>query len=235
MDAIRIGKPTSSSIHKLMKRAKNGVDFGAPAFTYIKEKKRELRLGIEINVESSSHSTSWGRALEGYVYDTHIEPEYVLESTSTDIHSSGLWCGTKDLLKTNCVGDIKCPATRNSFCDLVEIIEAESIEQFKNDCPEYYWQLVSNSILTNVEYAELIVFMPFAKEIPAIIEYFDVMDDFEMQKDIQWVIHSELKRIPHLPDDSKYNNLYRFKFLVPQEDKIELEETIIKATNLINE
>lgn len=232
MDKIRIGKFTSSQIYNLMTLATDKKSFGKPALTYIKAKKRELRLGIEINLDSTSHSTSWGRALEGYVYDAHIETEYALESQSTDVHESNLFCGTKDLIKENCVGDIKCPSTRSSFCDLVDIIDLGDIENFKKESPDYYWQLVSNSILTKVEYAELIVFMPYENELEGVKDYFEMIEDLVLQKDIQWVSFSDTSRMPHLPNDSGYKNINRFKFLVPQEDKDLLLEKIKLASEL---
>lgn len=233
MDKVRIGLPTSSQAYKLMSKSKDGKGFGAPALGYIKEKKRELLLGIEMGLNATSHPLSWGSAMEGYVYDVHLDLDYALESKDTDVHESGLFCGTKDLVSENCVGDIKCPFTRSSFCDLVDIINSGSVEFFKKESPEYYWQLVSNSILTKKEYAELIVFTPYESEIPAIVEYIELIDDFELQRDIQWVIHSDVSRIPHLPDNSGYKNIYRFKFLVPKEDKEELLEKIKIAHEII--
>lgn len=225
MDAVRIGKPTSSTVHRLMNPSKKK--------TYIKEKSREMRLGIEIGIDSSAHSLSWGKAMEGYVYENHIEIDYELVSQQTTVHPSGLWCGTKDIIKDNCVGDIKCPISRTSFCDLIEIIESQNVELFKLESPEYYWQLVSNSILENCDYAELVVWMPYVSEHAAILEYIEMLDDFQMQLDIHWVLNAPISRLPMLPGNSGYKNINRFKFEVPKADKIILEETIKAASKLI--
>lgn len=233
MDKSRIGLFTSSQIWRLFTLSTDKKSFGKPALSYAKEKKREKRLGIEMNIDSTSHSTSWGRAAEGYLYDTHIEAEYSLRSNKTTVHESGLFCGTEDLLSSNCIGEIKCPSTRTSFCDLVDIIETADIENFKKECPEYYWQCVSNSELKKTEYAELIVFMPYESEIPAFIEYIELIDDFQLQKDIQWVLHEDISRIPHLKDEGEYKNLNRFKFKVPQEDKDLLIEKVKLASFLL--
>ncbi len=234
MDQIRIGIPTSSQIWKLQTLAKDKINFGAPALTYIKQKRRERKLKTNIDIDTTSHSLSWGRVIEGYYYDTHGDLEYTLESNKTDVHSSGLFCGTKDLIIPNVkVGDIKCPFARTSFCDLVEIVELQDIEFFKSECPEYYWQLVSNAILTSVDTAELIVFMPYASEYTKIIEYIDMIEDFELQKDIQWVLHCDYARLPMLPDDSEYKNINRFEFKVPELDKQLLLNNVKLATNLI--
>lgn len=238
MDSARIGNFSSSQISRLVNPKK--ID------TYIKEKNRERRLGIEINIETNSRSQSWGKALEGYVFSKHLETSWQLVSQNTDIHPSRMWCGTKDVISKDTVGDIKCPFTRTSFCDLVEIIEFElkgeaweylpskdrerlKIENFKKENPEYYWQLVSNSILTNVDFAELIVWIPYQSEILGILSFIELIDDFDVQKSIQWLIHVEFNEIPHIPDTSRYKNINRFRFEVPKADKELLENAIKEA------
>lgn len=219
MDASRIGLFTSSQIYRLMGTPK-------PALTYIKEKQWERDLGIELQVETSTHPLSWGRAMEGYVHENHLEIEYELSSQKTTAHPSGLWCGTKDLLKKNCVGDIKCPSSRSTFCDLSDVLLSNDINLFKKEYPEYYWQLVSNSVLECVEFAELIVWMPYPSEKDAIIEYIEAIDDFQTQLDIQWVLHTPITRLPFIPEGRKYKNVVRFEFEVPIEDKLLLETTV---------
>jgi hypothetical protein len=233
MDKSRIGLFTSSKIFKLMTVAKDKKSFGAPALSYIESKRREKRLKASIDLETTARPLSWGKAMEGYLQDTHLGIEYELLSSETDVHESGMFAGTKDFIKGDTVGDIKCPMTRDSLCDLVAIIENGTTEGFKIRNPEYYYQIVSNSILTNKEYGELIVFMPYASEIPAIIEYIELIDDFQLQRDIQWVAHEALERIPHLPDNSGYKNINKFRFEIPKNDKEELLSKIKKAHKLL--
>lgn len=234
MDKSRDGMFTSSNMHRLICFGKDGKSLGAPAKNYIKEKKYENKLGGSINLEVTSHELSWGRTLEGFVYDNHIESSYVLDSNSTIIADNKLFCGTPDLISGDCVADIKCPHTRKSFCELIEIIETGTTEFFKENNDKYYWQIVANSILTKSTYGELIVFMPYESEIPDIIQYIDMLDDFQAQLDIQWVIHSSISRIPHLPNDSGYKNINRFKFKIPQEDKDLLLERVTLANTYLN-
>lgn len=219
MDESRIGIFTSSQIYRLMGAPK-------PASTYIKEKQWERDLGIELQVETSTHALSWGRAMEGYVYENHLEIEYELSSQKTTVHPSGLWCGTKDILKNGVVGDIKCPSSRSTFCDLSDVLLSKNIELFKKEYPEYYWQLVSNSILENVTNAELVIWMPYPSEQDAIVEYIGNIDDFQLQLDIQWVLHTPITRLPVIPEGRKYKNVCRFEFEVPIEDKDLLHETV---------
>jgi hypothetical protein len=229
MDSCRIGLPTSGEISKLMSLAKDGKSFGAPALTYIKNKQRERKLKVELNLDTNDRAITWGRALEGYVFENYVDTSYSLASKDTIVHPSGFWCGTPDLKSIDCVGDIKCPYTRGSFCDLVEIMESGDLDLFKKDEPGYYWQLVSNSILLDVGNAELIVWYPYITERDAIVEHISNIDDFQLQMDAQWTVHAGPERMPHMPVDSEYKNINRFRFQVPTEDKERLYETVRRA------
>lgn len=217
MDNSRNGLFTSSSIHRLM-------DTPAKVKTYIKEKQREIKLKAPISIESNAHPLSWGNALEGFVYLNHLDINYEYRSQETIVHESGEFAGTPDLddKEGDCVGEIKCPFTRIGFIDLAEICEKADVEYFKEEKSDYYWQIVSNAILLGRKYGELIAYMPLESEIPEIIEYISEIDNFQLQQDIQWVIHSDVSRIPHVPNDSEYKNKYTFKFLIPEADKEEL-------------
>lgn len=217
MDSIRIGLPTSSQASRVI----NPKKFD----TYVKEKQRERKLGIELSLDANARPLAWGNAMESYVFNTFLDTSYTLESKNTDLHPSGIWCGTKDVKKKDLVGDIKCPFTRVSFCDLVEIIDLGSIEVFRKDEPDYYWQLVSNAILCKVNFAELIVWYPYASEMTAILEHISNIDDFELQKGVDWINYDhDRKQTPYMPDSSKYKNINRFVFEVPKEDKEMLEK-----------
>jgi len=225
MDEIRIGLFTSSQIYRLMGAPK-------PMATYIQEKQWERDLGINIQVETSSHPLSWGRIMEGYVYENHIEIEYELSSQQTTLHEYELWCGTKDLKKDNCIADIKCPSSRLSFCSLSDVLLQQDIELFKKEYPEYYWQLVSNSVLEKVDNAELIVWMPYPSEHEGIIEYIEGIDNMQDQLDIQWVMHAPSSRLPFIPEGRKYKNIVRFAFEVPVDEKTALEEKVYDCSRL---
>lgn len=226
MDQVRNGIFTSSQIYKLMGAPK-------PFQTYVQEKNWERKSGGAISVDVSSHPLSWGRVMEGYVYEKHIEFDYELSSQETTVHPSGLWCGTKDILKPGVVGDIKCPSSRGEFFKLSDILLSKSISLFRDEKPEYYWQLVSNSILENVPNAELIVWMPYESEYDDIIEYVELIDDLQNQLDIQWVVHTPQERLPHIKEGFEYKNVVRFEFEVPFEDKISLKSNVEKASKLL--
>jgi hypothetical protein len=102
------------------------------------------------------------------------------------------------------------------------------IESFKKDYKEYYWQLVSNSILTGRNEAELIVFCPLKSELPKIRDFVDGYDSFDpfMYK---WIIDSDDRKLPYLIDGKGYERINKFRFVVPEEDKDLLTSRVISA------
>jgi len=227
MDILRNGNFTSSEIYRLM-----GSD--KVMATYIKEKQRERRLKTSINIQATSYPLSWGRVMQNYVFENHLGIEYKLGVDKPKMHKSSMWVGSEDVVSLDCVGEMKCPFTRTSFCDLVETIECQSIDILRIDYPDYYWQIVSNAEILNKKFGELIVWMPYANEFPDILEFISNIEDYELQKDIQWVIHAAMDRLPHLPDDSDYKNIYRYKFEIPEADKLLLRLNVEKAYNILN-
>lgn len=226
MDILRNGNFTSSQIYRLL-----GTD--KVMNTYIKEKLREKKLKTSINIEVTSHSLSWGTVMQKYVFDKHLELGYKYEMDKPKIHKSSAWVGSEDVVSTDCVGEIKCPVSRISFCDYADVIECQDVELLKKEQPEAYWQIVSNCEILDKKYGELIVWMPYVNEFPHIMKFIEDIDDFDLQKDIQWVIHAPIIRLPCIPDDSFYKNINRFKFEVPIEDRMLLIERITKAYKIL--
>ena len=108
------------------------------------------------------------------------------------------------------VADVKCPFTLKSFCQLVDAWELggiSAIKAYHPDGKKFFWQLVSNAILTGADYAELIVFVPYRSELPA-IRAIAQHDDFT------WVSYMLDNELPWLPDGGYYKNLNCFRFPV---------------------
>src|SRR6185437_4228886 len=150
----RIGNFTSSEIGALMSKDRSGKGFGAPALTYIKETNMERRLGRSLTDEINARPLIWGKLLEGHVFSL-LGLEYTLSSTETISHPSiSFWSGSPDggnYQPARTVVDIKCPITLKSFCQLVDAYREGGIEKVRDDHKDgekYYWQLVSNAILT---------------------------------------------------------------------------------------
>lgn len=236
----RIGRFTSSGISALMSVGKDKVSFGKPALTYIQEKNMERKLGRSLNTDQSSRPTSWGKVVELQVFEL-LGIEYQLVSKETIEHPTlgDIWAGSPDLVKDGVVCDVKCPFTLKSFCQFVdqalpdikgrEIIDR--IRDFHPDGEDYYWQLVSNAILTNSNEAELIVYCPYRSELASIREWVNNYDG--NQNPLAWISFASDYELPYLPDGGYYKNLNIFRFSVPQEDKDLLTQKVIEAGKLL--
>lgn len=233
----RIGNFTSSEIFKLNTLSRDKKEFGKPALSYIKEKNQERKLGRSISTESNAKPLTWGSVLESRVFEL-LGLEYSLTSQETMIHPDiPYWSGSADGHKENTIIDIKCPLTLGSFCDLVDpvcdgftdIAAIYKIIENHKAGEQYYWQLVSNAILNNCEYAELIVYMPYESEIPEIKKEVDGLPN------CYWIAMATEEELPFIKDGGFYKNLNTIRFKVPESDKILLTENVLKAgEKLIN-
>lgn len=232
----RVGNFTSSEIVALTKLAKDGKSFGAPAMTYISECNMERRLGRSITDEVNARPLIWGKLLESLVFDL-LGLEYVLVSQETCVHPTiEYWSGSPDGVKDfDTVIDIKCPLTLKSFCQLVDPLyqglngldAMDAIRDNHKDGEKYYWQLVSNSIIKNVPYAELIVYMPYHSELSAI------RSAAEGNKGAYWIWGASDDELPNLIEGGYYRNLNVIRFEVPQADKDFLTERVLAAGRLL--
>lgn len=104
-------------------------------------------------------------------------------------------------------------------------------EGLKRDFPMYYWQLVSNSILTGKKFAELTVYVPFQDELEDIRNLARRQDeDQELYTFINFALDDDL---PYLVKEGEYKNLNQIKFEVPEADKMQLTEIVKKALLLL--
>jgi len=236
----RIGNFTSSRIEALTTLAKNGIDFGKPAITYIEEKNNERKLGRSLNQETTARPTTWGKYIESRVFNL-LGLAYKLVSDQTIMHPTiDCWSGSPDIYKTEndkkIVADIKCPFTLNSFCGLVNpLVDCkgngnEAIKLIRanhKDGEKYYWQLVSNAILIGADEAELIVYAPYFSELAEIKE--DVANMGEEQNELAWIYFNRDEIFPYLVDDGYYKNINVIQFDIPKKDKEFLTERVLKA------
>ena len=236
---LRIGNFTSSEIAALMKTGKGANGFGAPAITYIEETNIERRLGRSITDESNARPLTWGKLLEGRVFDL-LGIDYTLSSTETEQHPNiDFWTGSKDGKKQNvpggCIIEIKCPITLKSYCQLVQALydgltgmaAMEVIRETHKDGEKFYWQCVSNSCISNTKYAELIIYMPYYSELPAIKMLADGLPN------AYWIAMAGEDELPYLLDGGYYKNLNVISFEVPQSDKDLLTANVLKAGKML--
>jgi hypothetical protein len=232
----RVGNFTSSEIVALTKVAKDGKSFGAPALTYIAECNMERRLGRSLTDEVNARPLVWGKFLEAIVFEL-LGLEYSLISKDTIVHPTiPFWSGSPDGMKEeDTVIDIKCPITLKSFCQLVDplydgltgIDAMNAVRDNHKDGEKYYWQLVSNSILTGAKYAELIVYMPYQSELASIRS----MAEGNGKAYFIWASSDD--ELPYMPDNGYYENVNIIRFEVPQDDKVFLTAKVIEAGKML--
>ena len=93
----RIGRFTSSNIHKLTSKDKTGKSFGEPALTYIEEKKAERTFCRSVDLGATTNDLTWGKVMEHYCNEFHLGLEYTLCSNITNVHPKyKFWSGSKD-------------------------------------------------------------------------------------------------------------------------------------------
>ncbi len=234
----RIGSFTSSEIYNLLKKDRSGKGFGVPALTYIEERNMALRLGRSLTTETNARPTTWGKCLEPLAFQK-LGFDYELVSDVTITHPDiPYWCGSPDIVvisspndRTGRVGDIKCPQTLKSFCQFVDCMDApnpiEAIRANHSSGEQYYWQLVSNAILTNSDFAELIIYVPYRSDLD------EIRLTASDNKAFKWIEYADDYELPWLIEGGHYQDLNVIRFHVPQSDKDLLTNAVIEAGKLL--
>lgn len=272
----RIGNFTSSEIYKLLSKGSRKMTkteiaehkklnpkskkitiedgFGELALTYIEEKNMERKHGLSLGSEDTGKAASWGKLLEGRVFNVLLDTQYSFSAEETDPHPKyDFWSGSKDgvnHLGEKAIVDFKCPKTRRSFSQLVDPIyegfsgmeainairfgwkDKQGVKHSKHsDGNKFYFQLVSNAIINGLDWAELIVYMPTKSELEAIK---DLAQNFEGNPNkVAWVNWAEDNELPYLKDDGYYKNLNIIRFQIPQADKDLLTNAALEASKLL--
>lgn len=253
----RIGNFTSSEIVAITAEGKAKGTLGEAAWTYIHECNMERNLGRSIETEINARAITWGQLVEKVVFDI-LPTQYQLVSKETMFHPEhDFWAGSPDAVKLDegqTVGDIKSPLTLKSFCQLVypiyngfSGIEAMNIIRFGHvgkdgtvlakkhkDGEKFYWQLVSNAIITESQYAELIVYAPYKDELEAIKETAHNLDS-EKQYRYNWINNAQEDELPFLIRGGYYQNLNIIRFEVPEADKIRLTSKALLCSKYLTE
>ena len=195
---------------------------------------------------------SWGSLLERYVFEKVLPISYSWNADETILHPEiHAWAGSPDGMKfdeenEHTVTDMKCPGLK-AFCQMVFPIYigfngTDAITMLRNgfkhkdfeykpykEAETYYWQLVSNAVITGAKFAELIVFCPYKSELPAIRE----MALQSEEKRFQWINFAADSELSHLLDGGYFKNLNIIRFNVPQSDKDFLTEKVKEAEKLL--
>lgn len=230
----RIGCFTSSKIFNLMKEGPKPGSFGKPFHTYIQEKKFEQKLKRSISTDVSTRPMLWGKFLESRVHNMlGMAYRHVFDETLQH-PKYNFWSGSPDFINDtdDVVCDSKCPQPK-AFCELVENC-SKGIEAFKDNHEDYYWQLVSNALITGKNFIELIVYMPYESELEEIRAEVENADLEEPWK-YRFITESLKCELAYLPDDSEYKNLNIFRFPLDKLDANLLTQRVLEASLILKQ
>jgi len=238
----RIGRFTSSNIWKLTTQNATKDGFGAPALTYIEEKRAERTLGRSIDLGKQSQSTIWGHVMEHYCNKFHLGIEYTFGSKETDVHPKyKFWSGSKDYVKKDTAGDIKCFEPKRYYELSMKLLQLNegiiTLEQFKKEEKEVYWQVLSNSIILGKPKCEIITYAPTEKQLLQIrkeLEETNVIEKLGLNEwQTRFIVENELYNLSYIPEGIEYPNFVKFQFDVPIEDIVFLTKCVIDAEKLL--
>lgn len=209
--------------------------FGDKALGYIEEKNFERRLGRSLESEAGSRALTWGKLVEARAFEL-LGLDYKISSQETVVHPHiPFWLGSPDGNKFDpgkTVFDIKCPYTLKSFCRMAECESIEALRANHPDGEAYYWQLVSNGILTNSCFAELIAYVPYQSELDKIRELASQQDEGEQNR-YAWIYFAQDNDMPYLLDGGFYKNIHKIRFEIPQKDIENLTKRVLAAGELL--
>ncbi len=224
---------------------KNTEDgFSDAGLTYIEETNMERRLGRPLENETDAKATSWGLLLEPYSF-SKLGLEYTLCSKKTFPHPTiEFLVGSPDALKgKDTVADHKNPMTLKSFCQLVDPYIENGVEKFPalsieavranhKDGDKYFYQIVSNAMITDCNKGELIVFVPYKSELETIRGL--ASSAGEMGDYVKWIYYATDEQLPHLIDGGHYKNLNIISFDITDAHKNFLYKRVKEAGLLLN-
>lgn len=237
-NVARIGNFTSSKIVALTSNGKAKDSFGAPFYTYVAETNMERELNRSLGNEQDAQALRWGKLCEKRVFDL-LPLSYRLCSDETIEHRHiKCWAGSPDCMEgEDVVGDVKCPLTLKSFCNLVRplILGLEGMDAINwirenhKDGDKYYWQLISNACITGAKKCRLIVYVPYRSELEKIRELAREQPGNKLYS----IINSEDAELPYLCDDGFYKNLNIIEFPVTEFDRNFLTERVKAAEAML--
>lgn len=237
----RVGNFTSSEIAALMTNGRKAGTLGAPGLTYILECNMERRLKRPLEKESNARPLSWGKHCEKRVFDLLPMGYKTMGEDTVDHPEIDFWKGSPDAEKFDkekTVAEIKCPITMKSFCQLVDPLyeglngrEAMlRIREDHKDGDKYFWQTVSNAILTKSTVGELIVYCPYESELEDIQIATQMYETDELFK-YAWINYARKDELPWLPDGGYYKNINIIRFEITDAEKAQLEARVRFAGN----
>jgi hypothetical protein len=234
MDAIRNGNFTSSEIFRLMKPGKSKGSFSVDSQTYIDECNRERRLMRSIEVQTDARPLTWGKCVERRAFNV-LGLDYTLCSDKTIQHPDiPFWLGSPDATTIPAVSDLKCPLTLTSFCQMIDPyyegknlihdgLTIEAVRENHKDGDKFFWQIVSNGVLTGKKKGQLIVYVPYLDELDEIKTIADGNPDY------YWIWAAEQEKLPYLIRGGHYKNINVIEFDIMERDVNALTNRVLEC------
>jgi hypothetical protein len=188
----------------------------------------------QVNCSKCTIKASY-KAGEDVFCKRHIPKTHTSSIHETIVHPTlSYWAGSPDGVTEDSVMDIKCPLTIKSWVSLTQgeniygMVDGFTVQgrEFSGNTygDKYYWQLVSNAILTGKKFAELIVFMPYQEQLEAIRSEADFQG-------INWIKYSTDDELPYV--GKQHKNITTIRFEVPQKDIDTLTEAVTEAGKML--
>ena len=113
-----------------------------------------------------------------------------------------------------------------------------TLDEFKKEFDDIFWQVVSNSILLNKQYAEIICFMPNEEQLLEIrrsIEETNVLERLGIDPwKARYIYEEPISHLPYVKNEN-YPTYVSYKFEPSVEDKIFLTKRVLDANKILNE
>jgi len=234
MDPIRNGNFTSSEIFRLVKLGRGKDKWSVDAQTYIDECNQERRLKRSIEVVSDARPLTWGKCVEKRAFNV-LGLDYTLCSDVTLQHPDiSYWFGSPDATTIEAVGDLKCPMTLTSFCKMIDPayengklihdeLTIEAVRYNHKDGDKFFWQIVSNAIITGKKKGQLIIYVPYLDELDEIKTLADGNGDY------YWIWAANVEKLPYLIRGAHYKNVNVIEFDILDRDIELLTDRVIEC------
>lgn len=233
----RKGRITSSQMHRVCASLKSGNPSSA-FFTYAEEVASERYIGRSSKTEVKTRPMLWGSLMEIVLFN-ELGMGWTMSHKNTILHNKypDIWSGTPDFIASEKVAEAKCFEPKN-FGLLSMCLDKKDVNIFKENFKEIYWQVVSNSVLSNKKKAVVIAYMPRKSELLEIIEKVedtDFLEDNNLRPADYYFINKEnIESLPYLPNDSKASSINSFEFEVPEEDIKFMEKRVLLFEQEVN-
>lgn len=241
----RLVKFTSSEISRLVSKGKSDI-FSVDGNTYIEEKLHEYQAGRRIQNEHDSKPTTWGSWCENYVFTEYLQLKgYSIDSKNVlnykGEHNPLLekyYAGSPDICADDVVGDIKCPFTIKTYLTALNCETITELRDKLKDGDKYYWQLISNAILTGKNKCLLYFWIPKGykakgEEESEVERIHELMRHDDTNNAIKWSMWCETSILPSI-NNPNTPNIKLFEFNATEKDKEFLATRILLASEILD-